>query len=76
MGSFFQLRAQLKSTWQHPRSKHWHQLDNVIANKSATLAINVVKANIEADRLQVLLLLEKEKETGEATCKAQDSNDA
>ena len=49
MGSFFQLRAQLKSTWQHPRSKHWHQLDHVIANKSAKLAINVVKANIEAD---------------------------
>ena len=49
MGSFFQLRAKLKSTWQHPRSKHWHQLDHVIANKSAKLAINVVKANIKAD---------------------------
>ena len=49
MGSFFQLRAPLKSTWQHPRSKHWHKLDHVIANKSAKLGINVVKANIEAD---------------------------
>ena len=49
MGSFFQLRAQLKSTWQNPRSKQWHQLDHLIANKSAKLAINVIKANIEAD---------------------------
>lgn len=49
MGSKFQLRNQFKSTWQHPRSKHWHQLDHVIANKSAKLGINVVKANIIAD---------------------------
>ena len=49
MGTMFQLKNSLKSTWQHLRSKHWHQLDHVIANKDARQYIAVTKANILAD---------------------------
>ena len=35
MGTMFQLKNRFKSTWQHLRSKHWHQLDHVIVNKEA-----------------------------------------
>jgi len=30
----FQQRNQLKATWMHPRSKHWHLLDYVIVRRS------------------------------------------
>ena len=33
MGTIFQLKNRLKSTWQHSRAKHWHQLDHMMANK-------------------------------------------
>ena len=49
MGSIFQLPNRLKCTWQHPRSKHWHQLDHVIANEHVKPGITVVKANLTAD---------------------------
>ena len=49
MGSMFQLRDSLKTTWQHPRSKHWHQLDHVLANNLARQRIDVTKANLLAD---------------------------
>ena len=49
MGSMFQLPNSLKVTWQHLRSKHWHQIDHVIANKSAKHSINVTKVDIHAD---------------------------
>ena len=29
MSTMFQLKDSLKNTWQHLRSKHWHQLDHV-----------------------------------------------
>ena len=45
----FQLPNALKVTWQHLRSKHWHQIDHVIANKSAKHSINVAKVDIHAD---------------------------
>lgn len=49
MGSMFQLPNALKVTWQHMRSKHWHQIDHVIANKPAKHSINVSKVNVNAD---------------------------
>ena len=49
MGSMFQMRNSLKTTWKHPRSKHWHQLDHILANHLARQHINVVKVNISAD---------------------------
>ncbi|KAI8737349.1 craniofacial development protein 2 [Biomphalaria glabrata] len=27
---FFQQKSRFKTTWMHPRSKHWHQLDYII----------------------------------------------
>ena len=49
MGTMFQLKNRLKSTWQHLRSKNWHQLDHVIANKEAKQHITVTKVNLTAD---------------------------
>jgi len=31
--TLFQQRDQLKTTWQHPRSKHWHMLDYVMVHR-------------------------------------------
>ena len=28
--SLFQQKARFKTTWRHPRSKHWHLLDYII----------------------------------------------
>ena len=33
MGTIFQFKNHLKNTWQHTRSKHWHQIDHVLAEK-------------------------------------------
>ena len=49
MGTMFQLKNRLKNTWQHPRSKHWHQLDHVLANSQARQFIRVTKVNPSAD---------------------------
>ena len=49
MGSMFQLPNRLKCTWQHPRSKHWHQLDHVLANSNAKSGITIVIASLTAD---------------------------
>ena len=32
--TIFQQRNQLKTTWMHPRSKHWHLLDYVLVRRS------------------------------------------
>ena len=53
MGTMFQLKNRLKSTWQHLRSKHWHQLDHVIVNKEAKQHITVTKVNLTATALQI-----------------------
>ena len=49
MGSMFQMKNSLKTTWKHPRSKHWHQIDHVLANHLARQHIDVVKVDISAD---------------------------
>ena len=49
MGTMFQHRNHLKTTWQHLRTKHWHQLDHVLANKSAKQNITVTKVSLTAD---------------------------
>ena len=45
----FQLKNTLKNTWQHLRSKHWHQLDHALANLTARQLITVAKVNPTAD---------------------------
>ena len=49
MGTMFQLKNHLKNTWQHMRSKHWHQVDHVFADKHTAKFINVTKVNPTAD---------------------------
>ena len=49
MGTMFQQKDSLKNTWQHLRSKHWHQLDHVLTNQAAQQHIKVTKINQAAD---------------------------
>ena len=46
MGTVFQLKDSLKNTWQHLRSKHWHQLDHVLSNKPTKLYVTLTKVNL------------------------------
>ena len=32
-GTLFRQKDKYKTTWQHPRSKHWHQLDHVLVRQ-------------------------------------------
>ena len=45
----FQLKDRLKNTWQHQRSRHWHQIDHVLADRKARQFINVTKIKPIAD---------------------------
>lgn len=49
MGTMFQMKNSLKTTWQHPRSKHLHQIDHVLADPRAKQYINVTKIDPAAD---------------------------
>ena len=49
MGTMFQQKDSLKNTWQHLPSKHWHQLDHVLANQAAKQHIKVTKISQAAD---------------------------
>ena len=49
MGTMFQQKDSLKNTWQHLRSKHWHQLDHVFSNQAAKQHIKVTKVKQAAD---------------------------
>ena len=48
-GTIFQLKDSLKNTWQHLRSKHWHQLDHVLSNKAAKSYVTLTKVNRAAN---------------------------
>lgn len=43
MGTMFQLKDSLKNTWQHLRSKHWHQLDLVLSNQASKQHITATR---------------------------------
>ena len=49
IGTMFQLKDCLTNIGQHLRSKHWHQLDHVLTNKSAKHYVTVTKVNREAN---------------------------
>ena len=42
--TLFQQRNQLKTTWMHPRSKHWHLLDYVIVRRSDRRDVHLTRA--------------------------------
>jgi hypothetical protein len=42
--TLFQQRDQLKTTWMHPRSKHWHLLDYVLVRRSDSTDVTLTRA--------------------------------
>ena len=49
MGSVFQLPNKFKTSWQHLRSKHWHQIDHVLADPQTRPQISITKTYLDAD---------------------------
>ena len=47
-GTIFQLMNHLKTTWTHARSRHWHQLDHILANSKARVFVKVPIASLTA----------------------------
>lgn len=47
--SYFQIKPQHKVSWQHPRSKHWHQLDLILVRRSAINCVLHVRSYHSAD---------------------------
>lgn len=48
-GSVFQLSNKHKTSWQHSRSKHWHQIDHIHTNPQTRSHISVTKTYLDAD---------------------------
>ncbi|KAL8567281.1 hypothetical protein ACOMHN_023324 [Nucella lapillus] len=42
--TFFQLNDAYKTTWMHPRSKHWHQIDFIICRQRDLRDFNITRA--------------------------------
>ena len=42
--TFFQLKDAYKTTWMHPRSKHWHQIDHIICRQSDLKDFRITRA--------------------------------
>jgi len=42
--TLFQQQNQFKTTWMHPRSKHWHLLDHVIVRRSERRDVHLTRA--------------------------------
>lgn len=67
MSTYFQGSERSKVTWQHPRSKQWHQLDHVLSRRSTHNFIRHVRSLHSADcnsdhalvRCKILLPLKK-----------------
>lgn len=47
--TFFATKPQHKVSWQHPRSKHWHQLDMILVRRSAINNVLITRAYQSAD---------------------------
>jgi len=45
----FQQSNRYKSSWHHPRSKHWHLLDYVIVRSRDIHDVNITRAMVAAD---------------------------
>ena len=42
--TFFQLRDMLKTSWMHPRSKHWHLIDYIIVRRRDLNEVQITRA--------------------------------
>ncbi|XP_074873341.1 uncharacterized protein LOC142024904 isoform X1 [Carettochelys insculpta] len=47
--TFFQTKPQHRVSWRHPRSKHWHQLDVVIARRNNLKNVLLTRSYHSAD---------------------------
>ena len=47
--TLFQLKNKFKTSWQHPRSKHWHLLDYIIVRQADRKEVRVTRAMRGAD---------------------------
>jgi len=47
--SNFRLRRRFKTTWMHPRSKHWHTLDYIITRQQHRPEVMITRAMLGAD---------------------------
>jgi exonuclease III len=47
--TLFRQRDRLKTTWQHPRSKHWHLIDYIIVRAKDRGDVRVTRALTQAD---------------------------
>ena len=47
--TLFQLKNRYKGTWQHPRSKHWHQIDFIIIKSRDRKEVKKARAIIGSD---------------------------
>ena len=47
--TLFQMKNRYKGTWQHPRSKHWHQIDFIITKSRDRKEIMKARAIIGTD---------------------------
>ena len=47
--SFFRTKPQHKFSWQHPRSKHWHQLDLILTRRAAIKNVLLTRSYHSAD---------------------------
>ena len=47
--SFFRTKPQHKFSWQHPRSKHWHQLDLILVRRAAIKNVLLTRSYHSAD---------------------------
>ena len=47
--TFFNTKPQHKVSWRHPRSKHWHQLDLVLARRSEFPSVKLTRTYHSAD---------------------------
>ena len=47
--TFFALKDQHKVSWCHPRSKHWHQIDFILARKIDLNCVRVTRSFHSAD---------------------------
>ena len=42
--TFFHLKEAYKTTWMHPRSKHWHQIDHIICRQHDLKDFRITRA--------------------------------
>ena len=54
---FFALKDQHKELWCHPRSKHWHQIDLILAGRIDLNCVRVIGASTVRTVTQIILLL-------------------